>query len=904
VTARGRGLGALTQAFLERLGLASGPAGDNAYHAFISYSHAVDGALAPALQRGLQRFAKPWYRARAVRVFRDEASLSANPGLWSSIERALESSVFFILLASPRAAASPWVMREAAQWHATKPTQNLLIGLTEGELVWDEAAGDFDWERTTALPETLRGAFEEEPRFIDLRWAHAGEQLSLSDARFRDAIADLAAPLYGVPKDVLAGEEVRQHRRTVRIARAAAVTLAALTLASILFGVFAVLQRNEARRQRDLATSRSLVQTANANLESRIDRAALLSLEAYRVQPSAEARGSMIHAIQRSEQITGLLHVDQPVERIALDADRARLAAAGTQSVALWSLGPPRQANGVLPVRGAKALVFRPDGELLAVGGPSAIGLWTLEPRLRLSRRIPFRGGTAMAFSQRGRVLSAVGPTSVSMFNVRTGARLRRQALGMSVSTAAFAPRGTLVAIGGLRTVRILDLTGERPPLRITALETPRALAFDTRGMRVAGVDLGGEGVTVWDTATGNVIERIPLRDTAETIAFGPQGQLVLGMTDGSVALRPDASTPPQVLRGPAERVLDIEFPTGGPLATAGEQGVIVLWDPTGSAFRRQLPALADPISDADFAEQASTLAVGGFGESVTVWTLEDGRPRRRTLRTGPVTAVAIDRAGSWVAVADQGVVLYDADGDRRALQAAGATSYSTLEFSGGDIVAWGMPRRVALWDAANGRRLEPLPTTAAPLGLDFSGGGNLLVVAGEGGTTLWDVTDRRSTELIGGQAVSAVGISRSGRVVASATPGEVVVTDAERGTARFAFQIPQGVSVKLSFSPDEKTLAVGTSEGRLLLVDAQSGRQLGVALSVPGGPVSGLDFSSDGTTLVTAAQGGSITLWDDLLWSDVPAMKRRLCGVAGRSLTPDEWRELVPGQSYRATCP
>jgi hypothetical protein len=40
------------------------------YVAFISYSHALDGELARALQIGLQGFAKPWYRIRALRVFR------------------------------------------------------------------------------------------------------------------------------------------------------------------------------------------------------------------------------------------------------------------------------------------------------------------------------------------------------------------------------------------------------------------------------------------------------------------------------------------------------------------------------------------------------------------------------------------------------------------------------------------------------------------------------------------------------------------------------------------------------------------------------------------------------------------------------------------------------------------
>ena len=78
----------------------------DSYHGFISYSHAADSHVAVALQRGLQRFAKPWYRARALRIFRDEASLAASPHLWTSICEALDHSRFLILLASPWAASS------------------------------------------------------------------------------------------------------------------------------------------------------------------------------------------------------------------------------------------------------------------------------------------------------------------------------------------------------------------------------------------------------------------------------------------------------------------------------------------------------------------------------------------------------------------------------------------------------------------------------------------------------------------------------------------------------------------------------------------------------------------------------------------------------------------------------
>ena len=42
------------------------------YHAFISYSHGADGQLARALQSGLQRLAKPWFRRPIIKIFRDQ----------------------------------------------------------------------------------------------------------------------------------------------------------------------------------------------------------------------------------------------------------------------------------------------------------------------------------------------------------------------------------------------------------------------------------------------------------------------------------------------------------------------------------------------------------------------------------------------------------------------------------------------------------------------------------------------------------------------------------------------------------------------------------------------------------------------------------------------------------------
>ena len=56
------------------------------YAAFVSYSHAKDKPIAAALQSVVQKLGKPWYRRRALRVFRDDTSLSATPHLWTMIE--------------------------------------------------------------------------------------------------------------------------------------------------------------------------------------------------------------------------------------------------------------------------------------------------------------------------------------------------------------------------------------------------------------------------------------------------------------------------------------------------------------------------------------------------------------------------------------------------------------------------------------------------------------------------------------------------------------------------------------------------------------------------------------------------------------------------------------------------
>lgn len=114
------------------------------YAAFISYSHAGDADLAASIQSSLQQLARPWYKTRALRIFRDQTSLSANPALWHSIVAALQESEYLVLLACPQAAKSSWVNQEVTWMLKNRGPERILIVVTGGELKWRDGAADFD----------------------------------------------------------------------------------------------------------------------------------------------------------------------------------------------------------------------------------------------------------------------------------------------------------------------------------------------------------------------------------------------------------------------------------------------------------------------------------------------------------------------------------------------------------------------------------------------------------------------------------------------------------------------------------------------------------------------------------------------------------------------------------------
>ena len=264
------------------------------YDAFISYSHAKDKPIAAALQSVVQALGKPWYKRRAVRIFRDDTSLSATPHLWPTIEAALNELRFLILLASAEAARSIWVGKEVAYWLEHKAIDTLLIAVTDGELAWPPGATDFTWSDATPLPPVLKGRFPNEPKWVDLRAYRAGA--SKRDRKFTELSADFAAAVRGVAKEDLLSEEVRQQRRALTLAWSAIAVL--LVLGGIAAWQWkaafdaehvAVQQRHVAEQQRDRATAAERTATEQKQIaEQQRDRATAAERTAVEQKQIAE----------------------------------------------------------------------------------------------------------------------------------------------------------------------------------------------------------------------------------------------------------------------------------------------------------------------------------------------------------------------------------------------------------------------------------------------------------------------------------------------------------------------------------------------------------------------------------------------------------------------------------------
>ena len=654
------------------------------FDGFISYRHSPrQAAVARALQTALQRFARPLFKRRAVRLYRDETNLGANPDLWGTIVAAMERSRFFLLMASPEAAASKWVRRELEHWLGRHGSERLIVVLTDGGLSWDAAQGGFDPSASDAIPADLLDAFDVEPLYVDLSWAVEPQRdLVRSNPRFLDSVATIAAALHGKAKDEIFGADLKELRRRQTLAggAVAAIALAGGIAVVAAFNFFE--QRNEARLQRDLAASRQLATQADLALDQAPDRALLLAVSAVRARPTFEARRALGRSLNRTMGLERFEHVE------AESWSAVELVPSGDALVGVDNDGRvirrALEGSGEIETFGSLSCpiataALDPSGAFLAAACND--GMLRIEPLVpdAEGRELgkPVGGGVAaLAISGDGSLLAiSGGVNTVALLSLPEGRVLWRQGvLKNPPSALAFSPDSDALWIGGEdgHLARLVTSGAEDPKVRRSRLGFVTTLAVSRESGRIAAGDEQGR-LAVWtpDQPPGAVTPSRVGDAAIRALRFSPDDAvLAVGTDDGGVALHSGAYGSP--LRPSVEihrtAVTTLTFsPDGAQFLAGGQDRLVTVWAPDrerSALFWR--PAVIGPLGPMAFTGDGGALLTSEPQNRRLVLHPIDGAapiPLEQAAEHGPVLAVGIVPSGTRFATAhlDGTLIFWDA---------------------------------------------------------------------------------------------------------------------------------------------------------------------------------------------------------------------------------------------------
>ncbi len=722
------------------------------------------------------------------------------------------------------------------------------------------------------------------------------------------------------------------HRHAAVVMTAAVMVLVLLAgLAASTLWVWA--ERNEARRQRDLA--RSQQQLAETRRLQVLDREKILrrhvyaadvhwAWQAYEVGEMAGARRILQqlgpaagqedlrdftwHYLWHSTQNvwTTLDGHQDVIYCAAFSPDGAILATAGRdQTIVLWDVAR-RQKLRTLQGFGddVNFLAFSPDGTLLAsAGDDSTVRVWDVSKARLLQMLTTFTLPVAwVGFVADGKTLLAsevhwdTHDTKTSAWDPDTGTRLWTVE---GWRAFALADDGRIVA--STKNGRVLGIIdpGMRKQLASTETLHEKVLAasFSPDGRWVASGSRDA-CVRIWQTETlrlkavlrghqAAVRSVVFSRDGATLVSTGDDGQIrIWHPTEGNLL---------RVLGAHLGAVWCAAVsPDGKTLATGAGDRSLRLWSDWQTGTVRCLPRQSRPVTGLAFLPDSRTLATAGGESQVRLWDTDTGRQVSSIELPGKqcgCLAVSVSRGLMAIGTHDAAIHFCDLNSPNRSVARIEQPAIQL----GAHHEEYGLPAGAPFYLA-----FSPDASLLACYPMNFPGFPILE-------PTVWDVPTggrRLSLDLPGDcEGHQRVAFSPDGTTLAASCQTRVQLWDL--GSRRPRTLAPGHLkSVRcVAFSPDGTILATGGRDSVIKFFDAKSLEPRATLLGHHD-MVELLAFSPDGKTLASATRSVhasvryecEVKLWDVFTGRELATLNGQRCRATCLAFSPDGTRLAVAG--------
>jgi WD40 repeat protein len=741
-----------------------------------------------------------------------------------------------------------------------------------------------------------------------LLWRDAARSAQLSPLVRR------RAPFLNRREMAFAERSVRGRRVTVASVAAAVVTIAIAGVVATVTGLRASARAEQVRIASVVSTARSMVAE-----DPMIAGLLLGTIDSAAIERADNGTRLTIlgtaYDLRRSGRVVATFNNDGDVFAAAISPDGRTVATAGAGGVQLWPAdgrGLPRrwQADSVT----ALALAFSRDGADLVVSyddGTVRVGRVDGADSVRIMR-MRAESAYEVAFSPDGAsVLAESRQGSVQVFTLARGRASDRGGPPPGASTylsgyaATFADSGRAVVMGG-RPVRLARITGPAgAPQDLNGAENDYgSFAVSPDGMRIAIGTRAGD-VRIVSAQTGRHLQLLRMdvsvnRTTDNTnavaaVAWSRDGTLLATASARGALATWDMRTGRQlaIRQGVMTRALSFSADTRWLLCANNgklEPGVAVPM-PVGPVVT--LSGHTNEVTAVVFAPDGNRVLTAGRDGSVRLWELpqpvlyDPWRERAATdtaYDDASLTGAAFSATGTRVAfVSEPGVLSIarvDTAAPRITVDTVPRFGTATLAFTGNDRAFVRLDRSHAVAAYALASRItkavRPLPPDSLSVTTLLPDGHTVVGISATGGTVvLWDALAPTPPRRIRFAPPDAPCTPPS--CYSAPTPQLAVSADGQTMAATTAsgslhlFRLNDGAPLRtitgsaaygaLAFSPDGRTIAVSRPGGTVSLVPV-TGADTGRRLVGHQRDVSGLDFTRDGRTLLSASTDGTVRVW------------------------------------------